>query len=63
MLQTREHASTPISSVVFTLYSFEFVKELGSASKDVQYAMINNFKTKIKIELNMEEEYNLMIMK
>jgi hypothetical protein len=25
--------------------------------------MINNFKTKIKIELNMEEEYNLMIMK
>jgi hypothetical protein len=25
--------------------------------------MINHFKTKIKIELNMEEEYNLMIMK
>jgi hypothetical protein len=25
--------------------------------------MINNFKAKIKIELNMEEKYNLMIMK
>lgn len=31
--------------------------------KDIHYKMINHFKTKIQIELNMEEKYNLMIMK